>query len=227
MMRTAVALTILFLFTTGVAAARAQASGAGPGRFEAAIGALWMGGQLLGSADAVETTPSGGTVTLFSTLSELTTASGLDGRFAFRLLPSLEVEAQGSYGSPILEVAVSRDFEGAANVTAVETVQQYTIGGGVVWYPASHLFGNRLAPFVGGGIGQLRQMHQDRIQLDTGRYMQIGAGVKYFFFSRPTGFFNAFGARADVRALIRSDGVAFDDDGHASPAVGVSGFVRF
>jgi hypothetical protein len=227
MTRTATALTTLLLLTTGVPAARAQAGGAGPGRFEASIGALWMGRQVLGSADAAETTPSAGTVNLFSTSSELATATGLDGRFAFRLLPSLEVDVQGSYGSPDLKVAVSRDSEGAANVTAMETVQQFTIGGGVVWYPASHLIGNRLAPFVGGGIGQLRQMHQDRIRLETGRYVLIGGGVKYFFFSRPAGFFNAFGARVDVHALIRSDGVAFDDDGHASPAVGVSGFVRF
>ncbi len=51
--------------------------------------------------------------------------------------------------------------------------------------------------------------------------------MKYFLFSRPSGFFNAFGVRADVRALVRTKGVAFDDGGHASPAAGVSAFVRF
>jgi hypothetical protein len=51
--------------------------------------------------------------------------------------------------------------------------------------------------------------------------------VKYLLVTRPRGFVNALGARVDVRAVMRKQGVAFDDRGHASPAVGVSAFVRF
>ena len=46
-------------------------------------------------------------------------------------------------------------------------------------------------------------------------------------FSRPHGLFNAIGVRVDARAIVRTKGVAFDDGGHTSPAVGVSAFVRF
>jgi len=189
------------------------------------IGSLWIGHQPLGAADANETTPSGGQLKIFTTSSELTTVFGVEGRAAVRVLPSLEVEFEGSYGHPELRVAISGDSEGAAAATAVDTVQQFTIGGGAVWYlpPLTP----RLSPFITGGVGQLRQMHQDRISLQTGFYYQVGGGVKYFFFSRPGGFFNAFGVRADARVLVRTNGVAFDDDGHASPAAGVSAFVRF
>jgi hypothetical protein len=223
----AVAFAIAGMCTVGVPAANAQSSPAGPGRLEASIGALWIGHQVLGSANATETTPTAGPLQIFTTSSELAAVFGLEGRFAVRLLPSLEAEVQGSYGAPELRVAISGDTEGASSVTAVETVQQFTVGGGVVWYMPARLLGSRLVPFVTGGVGQLRQMHQDRVELDTGRYIQVGGGVKYFFLSRSSGFVNALGARIDVRALVRTKGVAFDDEGHTSPSVGVSAFVRF
>jgi len=63
--------------------------------------------------------------------------------------------------------------------------------------------------------------------LETGRYFQVGGGVKGFLVSRSQGFINGLGVRLDVQALVRRDGVAFDDRGHASPSVGASAFVRF
>jgi hypothetical protein len=220
----AIALAALVVCALSVRAAHAQPA-TGPGRIEVSFGSLWIGDQALGTADANQTTPTGGQLEIFTTSTELTTIFGLELRAAVRVLPSLEVEFEGSYGHPELRVAISGDTEGAAAVTAVDTVQQFTIGGGAVWY-LPHVSA-RLVPFVTGGLGQLRQMHQDRISLETGLYYQVGGGVKYFLFSRPSGFFNALGVRADVRALVRTKGVAFDDGGHASPAAGVSAFVRF
>ena len=43
-------------------------------------------------------------------------------------------KSKDRYGHPELRVAISGDSEGAAAVTAVDTVQQFTIGGGAVWY---------------------------------------------------------------------------------------------
>ena len=216
------------LWTIGSGAARAQpAPAAGWGRIEASFGGMWLGHQPLGRADANETTPSGGALKIFTSASELAKVAGIEGRFAVRLARSVEAEVQGSYAAPQLKVALSGDSESAANVTAIETVQQFTIGVGAAWYVPTRALGSRLIPFVTGGLGQLRQMHQDRVLLETGRYFQVGGGVKGFFVSRSRGFVNAIGARLDVRALVRRDGVAFDDRGHASPSVGVSAFVRF
>jgi hypothetical protein len=45
--------------------------------------------------------------------------------------------------------------------------------------------------------------------------------------SRRRLFFKGLGARVDARAIVRSKGVAFDDAGHTSPAIGAAVFVRF
>ena len=48
------------------------------------------------------------------------------------------VEAEASYVKPELRIAVSGDAESAAPVTATETIQQFTIGGDLVWYLPVH-----------------------------------------------------------------------------------------
>jgi hypothetical protein len=51
--------------------------------------------------------------------------------------------------------------------------------------------------------------------------------VKILFSSRSSGFWKGLGARAEVRAVIRQKGLAFDDDARVSPALAASIFVRF
>jgi len=224
--RLAAGVAALWMISAG--AARAQsAPAAGWGRIEASFGGMWLGNQPLGRADANETTPSGPPLKIFTSASELARAAGVEGRVALRVMDSLEAEIHGSYSVPQLKVALSGDSEAAANVTAIEKVQQFTFGGGAVWYLPTRALGTRLVPFLTGGLGQLRQMHQDRVLLETGRYFQVGGGVKGFLVSRSQGLVNGLGVRVDVQALVRRDGVAFDDRGHASPSVGVSAFVRF
>jgi len=186
-----------------------------------------VGHQALGSSDANETTPGGSTLKIFTAASDLARVAGLEARIAVRLIRSLEAEVEASYGTPRLTVAVSNDIENAPAVTAVERVQQFTVGAGAVWYVPFRTWASRLAPFVTAGGGHLRHMHEDRTFLETGQYYQAGGGVKLLLFSRPRGFLNAIGARVDVRAVVRKEGVAFDDRRHASPAAGASAFVRF
>jgi len=221
------AIVLCIVSVGGVRAAAAQSLPAtGPGRIEVSVGALRVGHQALGSTDANETTAGGASLKIFTASSDLASVAGLEGRVAVRLMRSLEAEVEASYGTPQLNVTISNDFESAAPVTAVELVQQFTVGAGIVWYvPRPRT--SRLAPFVTAGGGYLRQMHEKRTLLETGQYYQLGGGVKLLLFSRPRGFLNAIGARVDARAVVRMKGVAFDDDGHASPAVGASAFVRF
>jgi hypothetical protein len=199
----------------------------GPGRLEVAIGALWIGHQALGSNEANETTPGGSSARIFSTSSDFASAAGLEGRIAVRLIRSLEVEVEASYGTPQLKTTISNDIENAPPVTAIETVEQLTVGAGVVWYVPLRPWSSRLAPFVTAGGGHLRQMHEERTLLETGRYYQVGGGVKFLLWSHPRGLVNAIGARIDARAIVRQKGVAFDDGGHAAPALSASAFVRF
>src|SRR6185369_2226555 len=103
------------------------------------------------------------------------------------------------------------DIENAPTVIATERVQQFTVGAGVVWYLPFRGGTSRVAPIVTAGGGHLRQMHEERTVLETGQYYQVGGGVKALLFSRPAGFVNAVGVRIDARALVRAQGVAFDD----------------
>ena len=228
MKRSTLVAIVLSILSVGYGrAVAAQPLPAGPGRVEVSLGALWIGQLALGSNDANETTPTGGNLKIFTTSTDLGSAAGLEARVAVRLLQSLEAEVEGSYSTPRLKVTIGSDIENAPGVTATESVQQFTIGAGVVWYVPFHLASSRLAPFVSGGGGHLRQVHEERTSVETGQYYHVGGGVTWLLFARPRGLINAVGLRVDARAVVRLKGVAFDEGGHASPAVGASAFVRF
>jgi hypothetical protein len=224
--------TVLFVLvgvvTLRVPSARAQsADAAEPGRLELAIGPLWIGRQALGSSDATETTSAGARLTLFGTSTELASASGLEARVSVRLSRVFEAEVSAAYATPQLRTQIGNDFESAAPVTATEVIQQFTVGGGLIWYVRSARSASRLAPFAMAGAGYLRQLHESATLVTTGRFYQLGGGVKYLLVSRPGSHVKGIGVRIDVRALVREDGVAFDAGRHISPAVGASLFARF
>jgi hypothetical protein len=164
---------------------------------------------------------------LFGTSSELAGAAGVDGRIGVRLTRSLVAEAEFAYLKPQVRIAVSGDAEGAGAVTAAETVEQFTIGGGVRWNVPGRRWSPRFAPFATAGGGYLRQLHEQATLIETGRFYQIGGGVNMLIFKGGRFHSKGLGARVDVRALIRSEGVAFDGGSKTSPAAALSAFVRF
>jgi hypothetical protein len=207
-------------------AAFAQGGDPPASRVELGIGAYWIGRQPLGTTTASETTASGGKATLFTASSDLAGASGFAGRAGVRITRSLVVEAEASYVKPQLRIALSGDSEGAAPVTATETIQQYMIGAGVLWYvPMARTA--RFAPFATAGGGYLRQMHEQATLVDTGHFYQFGGGASVLLVSGRHFGTKGIGARVDARAVIRAKGVAFDGGSKTSPAAGVSLFVRF
>jgi hypothetical protein len=207
--------------------ALAQSAAPPAWRVDGGVGVLWIGRQALGDTAATETTASGGKAALFTSSSELAAAAGMDGRVGVRLTRSLVAEAEVSYLKPQLRIAISGDSEGAAPVTATETVQQFTLGGGVRWYLPGRVWSPRFAPFATAGGGYLRQLHEQATLVDTGRYYQVGGGVSALIARGGRFHTKGFGARFDARAVIRSKGVAFDGGSKTSPAAGVAIFVRF
>src|SRR5690349_736373 len=93
-----------------------------------------MGKGTLGSADANETTSSGGTSTLFSTSSELAAAAGWEAHLGFRLTRTLELSAGAMYGRPTIRTSIANDIESSTAVTATEQIKQYGFSGGALWY---------------------------------------------------------------------------------------------
>jgi hypothetical protein len=194
------------------------------GRIELSAGASWIGSQSFGSADATETTPTNGTFRLFSTSTELGSAPAFDARVGVRLIGTLVVEADAGYARPELRITTSNDAESATGITAAERMQQFIIGGGATWYVPT---ASRVVPFVAGGAGYLRQLHDRKLLVETGSYYAVGGGLVYLLASRPGGRLKATGIRVDARAVVFRGGVAFDGGAHTAPAVVGSFLVRF
>jgi hypothetical protein len=225
--RTATLVMVVALIAAPRAASAQASATALPGRIDASVGLLWVGHQALADTSANETTGTGGSLQIFTAASDLASAAGVEGRVAVRLLRSLEVAMDASYAKPKVKVALGNDTESASPVAATETIQQLMIGGSVVWYPPLGTGTSRLAPFAAGGGGYLRQVHENGTLVDSGHYYQFGGGVKYLFLSDPDRRLKGIGVRAEVRAVFRAKGVAFDEKLHAAPALGAGLFVRF
>jgi hypothetical protein len=195
-------------------------------RLELGAGVLWMGQQALGDTTVTETTSTGGTRTLFTASSELAAAAGFAGRVGVRLTRSLVAEFEGAYLKPQLRIALANDVEDAASTTATETVEQFTVGGGALWYLPG-VGTRRVAPFATVGGGYLRQLHEQETFVETGSFFQFGGGASILLVTGRHWHSTGIGARVDARAVIRAKGVSFDGGSTTSPAVGVSAFVRF
>jgi opacity protein-like surface antigen len=201
------------------ATARAQADDA---RYEAAGGVRFVGPESLGRVDANETNPGGGDFRLFTADSTLHALVGLEARFGVRVARAIRVEATGSYGASDLEVKLNSDAEGAAGVTASERVRQFTLEGAAMVEMPRWRLGGRATPFVSGGAGYLRALHEDRILVDDGALWFVGGGVNLVV--RP-GQSTGLGVRLDARAVFQRG--IIDDGVHAAPVFAASAFLRF
>ncbi|MCU1384778.1 MAG: hypothetical protein JWL71_3475 [Acidobacteria bacterium] len=210
---------------TPASSASAQSADPPASRVEVGAGGMWIGRQVLGAGTVTETTASGGTRALFTQSSELGGIAGVSVRAGVRLTRSLVVEAEGTYLKPPLRITLSDDVEGAAAVTATETVEQFTAGGGLLWYLP--IRSSRFAPFARAGGGYLRQLHEQATLVDTGRYVEVGGGASLLLVAARHFHTKGMGVRIDIRALRRSKGVKFDGGSTTSPAASVSAFVRF
>jgi hypothetical protein len=195
------------------------------GRLELSAGVVWAGALGLGSAAATETSASGQPVTIFGTSTTLGALAAFEGRVGWRFARSFTAEADAAVGKHDLRIAVSNDIEGAPAATVTERVDQFTIGGALVWHAP---FGSpRVRPFAAAGGGYLRALHENATLVETGHYYQFGGGADVLLMSRDPARLKSVGVRVDARALVRVKGVAFDDAAHTAPAVGASVFVRF
>jgi hypothetical protein len=164
---------------------------------------------------------------LFNSSSQLSGAAGLSGRIGVRVTSSLVVEGDASYLKPQVRVSLSGDTESAPPITAIESIEQFTFGARALWYLPGRRWTPRFAPFAMAGGGYLRQLHEQATLVETGRFFQIGGGVSTMLATRRHFHTKGAGLRFDVSALVRSQGVAFDDGAKTSPAAAASVFVRF
>jgi hypothetical protein len=182
------------------------------GSWEVGGGVRWGGSTNFGERRAEQTrnpTTGSGPFELFTANSELEAASGGDLHLAFYVTPAVALEAGFRYAQPRLRVRLSADAEDAEVITAEETISQYQFDGSILLHFTNMSFaGGRAVPFVLGGAGHIRDLHQGDDLVETGTEFHAGGGLKWWFGSgrRRLGF------RIEARATSREGGFSFGDE---------------
>lgn len=190
-------------------------------------GAVWSGGYAVGDVNAqLRSNATGSTpppFTLFSAASDLSSAASAVVRFGFTLTPTLAIEGGGSFGMPRLGTDITADTEVGPQRIEGEQVRQYLFDAAVVWHLPLRL-GPRLRPFVIGGGGYLRQLHEERTMVETGQIYYGGAGARYWIRGE-AGTARSLGLRTDVRVNVRLGGIDFENQARVFPTVAVHLFL--
>ena len=192
------------------------------GSWEIGGGFWWSGGFDIGNKTAEETRNPGtgtGPLDLFTTSNSLTSGIGLQGRVAGYLSKSVAIEGGVRITRPKLRIAISGDFESAPDQVAEETITEYIFDGSLVWHLTKATFSKgKGVPFVSGGIGYLRDVHEGSQLIDTGTEYHATGGIKYWLNMKP----RRFGIRAEGGISFRDGGFPDDDKHHTVPMAGVS-----
>lgn len=225
--------TIVVALVVMAASDRAAAQGRGPvvrpNRLTVSAGLIASAGYAIGDRNAELRRNSTGTpspFTLFHAQSALNRATGLEARMALAFTRLLSIEVGGTFTTPQLGVTITQDNEGDPLTVVAEDISQYTVDvGAIIQLPWIRL-GARARPYVIGGGGYLRQLHEDRLLVETGSLAYVGGGVRYWLRGGPLTR-RGLGVRADTRYVHRARGIDFEDRSRGYAAISVLGFVGF
>jgi hypothetical protein len=197
------------------------------GRVEVDAGGGWRGGARLGSRDANLRAATATDFRLFSTDSSFAAAPAFHVKAGYSLTRRLAVEGGLTLSHPELRTSVTNDAEAAPPITIAERIDQYSIDASLVVMIRELAIGSRTLPFVSGGGGYLRQLHEGQTVVEEGRVFHAGGGVKHWLVARDRGVISGAGVRVDARLYLISGGIAFEDGPRPHGAVSGSVFVSF
>jgi hypothetical protein len=210
-LRAAICVTVFSAVCPAVASAQVWMGSTAPhaGSVEVSGGALWSRGYDVDSRNAEETRNTGtgtGPFVLFATTSRILTATGGVARLGVYLSHSIGVEAGVQYLRPTLETRVTGDAEQSTDSVASEPITRYVVDGSLVLHLNKLSFaGGKAVPFLSGGGGYIREVHDLNELIETGREYHGGGGLKVWF-GQGT---HRFGIRADIGASSRKGGFDF------------------
>jgi hypothetical protein len=209
------AAALLVIAAAAMLPSRAFAQPAEP-RLEVSGGALYLSGQQLADADAnlTRNQVGGDSFTLFESDARVKAAAGIEGRVAWRVTRAMAIEGGVLYSRPQLSARIQSDVEGIPDATLDETLSRYIFDGAVVFH-LPPLGGGRVVPFVRGGAGYLRELHEDNVLVETGQAYHAGGGVSIWFGAR-----RRAGLRLDARVLVLDGGI---DLGKGTRTIGAAG----
>jgi len=199
------------------------------GRVEVDAGGGWLAGADLGSGDAnlraATATPT--PFRLFSVDSRFAAAPSIHARAGYALSRRFVVEGGITLSHPELRASISNDVEAAPPITIAERIDQYGIDASLVVMLHELAIGARTLPFLAGGTGYLRQLHEGQTVVEQGHFFHAGGGVKHWLLARDRGFLNGAGVRVDARVSFMSGGIEFEDRPRPQGAVSGSVFLAF
>jgi hypothetical protein len=164
---------------------------------------------------------------LFRAESKIERTAVADLRLAIAITRLVAVEVSGLFAQPQLTVDITGDVEANEPASAGERVTQYAVEvSGVVLLPGVNL-GSRARAYVLGGGGYLRQLHEGRLAVDTGRTLHAGAGVQYWLRGGTNPRQHVVGIRGEARVVHRVGGIDYEERARNFPAVGALLFVGF
>jgi hypothetical protein len=215
--RIAWGLRVLAAFVVAVAWLGAPPAASAQPRLDVSVSGAWWDGYDLGMRRAAITgpqIPTGSPVTLFDSDVAILAGPGAEVRLGWRVFRGVYAEATGGLGVNDVEARIHGDIEQAPAITVSSTLTQITVeGGGLVEVATLSLPAGRLVPFVTGGGGYLRQVHEGRVLIETGRTIYAGAGLKWrSAAARPRGLRQRLLVRGDVRVVSRTAGVDTEDE---------------
>ena len=197
-----------------------------PHRVTINAGMTWLDGYDIGVSIAELRGNGAGTTppsfALLTADSHFTSTVAPEIRVGFSLSRRWSIEGGGQWGQPHIGIGISGDAEAAAQELPGEQVQQYVFDAGINWQLPIGM-GRRLAPFLGGGAGYLRQLHEDRTFAETGQVYYAGAGVRYWLrgghaAARPIGI------RGEFRVNLRRQGIDFANETRSYPTFSLGAF---
>jgi opacity protein-like surface antigen len=190
-------------------------------RIEVGVGAGMLGGLSLGERDASlkSNSTTAAPFRLFATDTNLDQAAGLEVRLGYRTTRRLTVEGTLGFARPPLTSSLSADAEGAAPVDATTTLTEYVITGGALWKLSVNPR-RRWTPFVSGGAGVARHVHDGQTLIESGVDGYAGGGILYSLNPR-------IGLRLDGRVHFLNGGIAVGQGVSPRGALSGSIFVAF
>ena len=169
------------------------------------------------NADLTRNTASGADrFTLFITDSSVQAAHAVSGQLGYYFSPRWAVEGGIRFARPVFRTELSDDAEGAPDTVAEETLDQYLFSASVVYHFAGA--GRSIVPFVAGGGGYLRELHESQELVETGAEYHASVGIKNWFGTAR----RRFGVRAEGGFSFRDGGFDFDEKVRVVPTFGVS-----
>ena len=191
------------------------------GSWEIGGGVIWTGG-FTGPTSSAELTRNGetsGGFDLFTAAGEMKGGAGVNARLGVFVSRKVAIEGGFRFSQPTVNYRLSGDAEEAAETTATETLSRYVFTGSLLVHLRRMGPGVSMVPFIAGGAGYVRDLHDGNELMETGTEFHGVAGLKYWFNATAQ---RRFGIRGEAGVSMTDGGFDFSDKSRVVPIASAS-----